>query len=125
MSEATVARKLRVLIVEDEWLIADNIAEDLQRLGYNVVGPASSVQSALEFVEKEKIDAGLLDFRLINETSEAIADEFARRGVPFAFLTGYSALELPRHLRDSLVLSKPVAPPEIASALEMLIGERV
>lgn len=108
MSEAThaeaTARKRRVLVVEDEWLIANDIADEVQRLGFDVVGPVASVRAALQLVDSEEADIGLLDFRLNNENSTPIADELTRRRIPFAFLTGCSARELPSHLRERVVL---------------------
>jgi CheY-like chemotaxis protein len=120
--EAPTGQRQRVLVVEDEWLIAGAIVFELERLGYEVIGPASSVQDALRRITEDtdnNIIAALLDFRLNDETSAAIADELVRREIPFAFLTGYSTRELPSHLhlRHAVILRKPATPQELGATV--------
>jgi len=59
-----VARNSRVLVVEDEWLIADEVCHQLLKAGYRVVGPVPSVHEALSFIGEDEVDAALLDYRL-------------------------------------------------------------
>jgi CheY-like chemotaxis protein len=132
MSEAThgaaTAGRRRVLVVEDEWIIAAAIVFELERLGYEVIGPTSSVEDALRHIAddtKDDIIAALLDVKLNKETTTAVADELARRQIPFAFLTGYSARELPFHLRSVTVLHKPATPQELEATLQYLVGVAV
>lgn len=98
----------RVLVVEDEWLIADYLQEVLQDAGYLVCGPAARVSQALQLIEEEHPDAALLDVHLRIETSVPIARALSEKSVPFAFMTGYSLNDLAHDLQDRPVLNKPV-----------------
>jgi CheY-like chemotaxis protein len=90
-----VARNSRVLVVEDEWLIADEVCHQLLKAGYRVVGPVPSVHEALSFIGEDEVDAALLDYRLNDKDSCQIAEELAAHDIPFAFLTGYDPRESP------------------------------
>jgi len=113
----------RILIVEDEALVALQLQQDLERAGHQVVGPARSLRHGLMLVSQEPIDAALLDVRLGQETSAAIAEQLLARAIPFAFTTGYADnVMLPDHLRQIPKLSKPYADGEIVKMLESLLG---
>ena len=79
----------RVLVVEDEPLIAMLVQEWLEELNCSVVGPAASVTGALELIAGVELHGAVLDVSLGKEKSFPIADELRKRGVPFAFATGY------------------------------------
>jgi DNA-binding response OmpR family regulator len=81
----------RILLVEDEYLIAIMAADMLEELGAVVVGPADTNERGLALIESESIDAALLDVNLNGDRSDPIADRLKGRGVPFAFVTGYGA----------------------------------
>ncbi|WEX76159.1 response regulator [Sinorhizobium numidicum] len=112
--------RARVLIVEDEWLIAEDHAASLREAGYQVVGPVPSVKTALQAIEKQEIDLALLDIQLRNETSLPVAERLNAKGVPFAFLTGYSDEKLPPDLKDREVIPKPVDAAFLAAAVARL-----
>jgi DNA-binding response OmpR family regulator len=77
----------RILVMEDDGLLAMHISDTLDELGQIVVGPARTVEDALAIMENERIDMALLDVNLGNgETSYPVADILSRQGVPFAFL---------------------------------------
>src|SRR4051794_17856289 len=104
MTEASGGQSLRgqdraVLVVEDEFLIATMIEDVLVRLGFRVVGPASSVGSALEAFSTATPDAALLDLNVRGEPIEPVAAALDERGIPFAFISGYSADALPSRWR--------------------------
>ena len=99
----------RVLIVEDEWLIAEDTASRLRAAGYQVVGPVSSVAAALRLVEADTVDVALLDIQLNGETSLPIAETLLARGTPFAFVTGFGQRDLPAPFRDCSVVPKPAS----------------
>ena len=80
---------VRVLLVEDSFLVAASISRMLEDLGCKVVGPVARVEEALEIVRETGCDAGILDVNLGVETSERVATEFLNRQVPFLFVTGY------------------------------------
>ncbi|MBO0742573.1 MAG: histidine kinase, partial [Hyphomicrobiaceae bacterium] len=114
----------RILIVEDEGLVALQLQQDVERAGHQVVGPARSLRHGLMLASQERIDAALLDVRLGQETSAAIAEQLLARAIPFAFTTGYADnVMLPDHLRKVPKLSKPYIGGEIIKMLNSLIGE--
>lgn len=90
-------RGRRLLVVEDEYLIAASLARALEGRGAEVVGPAGSVRDALALVEAEgdRLDGAVLDINLRDERVYPVADALAARGVPFVFLTGYDARVIP------------------------------
>lgn len=96
----------KILIVEDRYIIASEMAEHVDRLGGHVVGPSRSVAEAKRLLTGDKIDIGLLDVNLNGEMVFPLAEVMAARGVPFVFLTGYD--ELPAPWRDRPRLEKPV-----------------
>ncbi len=113
---------LRVLLVEDEMLVAWLLQDMLADLGCAVVGPAARVAQALAMVEAETFDAAVLDVNLNGQTSYAIADALTARGVPFVFSTGYAKDRLAEPYRSLMVLQKPFHEDELGAALETLIG---
>lgn len=98
---------LRILVVEDTFLVADLIVEQLQDCGCNVVGPAARVAKALALAEQEDLDGALLDVNLAGEYCFPVAAALHRRRVPFVFLTGYGEMALPIEFRAVPRLSKP------------------
>jgi DNA-binding response OmpR family regulator len=104
-----VSDRPRVLIVEDEWLIAEDTASRLRAAGYQVVGPVSSVAAALRLVEADTVDVALLDIQLNGETSLPIAETLLARGTPFAFVTGFGQRDLPAAFHDCRLLPKPAS----------------
>jgi CheY-like chemotaxis protein len=114
----------RVLVVEDEGLVALQLQLDLESWGYSVVGPGRNLDEGAALARTEKIDVALLDVRLGNQTSAAIADILLERRIPFVFATGYAdSAILPQHLRNVTKLSKPYAMDVIKQTVERLIGE--
>ena len=115
----------RVLVVEDEALVALQLQHDLEQAGHHIVGPARSLKHGLMLASQEHIDAALLDVSLGRETSAAIADQLIARNIPFAFATGYSDSSLlPEHLRETPRLSKPYVVTELRQIVDALIGDR-
>lgn len=100
---------IRVLVVEDDALLAFDLADELTSLGYAVVGPARDVEEAMALIAGEGCDIAVLDVNLGNGmTSEAIAVELRRRSIPFAIASGYAADQYPAIFRDAPLLPKPV-----------------
>ena len=108
---------LRILVVEDTWLIADAVREDLESWGCTVVGPVAALGAALEIVKQQDLDGAILDVNLGRTTSVPIADVLDRRGIPFAFITGYSDTAIPSRFREAPRLHKPHAPHELAATV--------
>ena len=107
-SQATLAG-LKVLVVEDSYLIAEHVSELLVRHGAQVVGPVARVASGLKLVEDGTLlDGALLDVNLDGELCFPIAAALARRHVPFAFLTGYDEAIIPSDFAAASRLGKPL-----------------
>ena len=112
----------RVLVVEDEVLVAWMLEEMLAELECMVVGPAVRVSQALAMVGTEAIDLAILDVNLNGEKSYAVADALAARRVPFVFSTGYAADSMPDKYRSSLILQKPYSQSDLSAALTRLLA---
>ncbi len=99
---------LRLLVLEDEPLIALMIADMLEDLGCVVVGPAGSVPHALALIERDPIDGALLDVSLGGgERSFPVAEELQKRNIPFVFVTGHGGAGLTGDFAAVQVLQKP------------------
>lgn len=108
----------RILVVEDEYLIADAVQIALQGEGAVVVGPAQSVRKALRLLDTEvHVDCAILDLNLGDEQVFPVADLLQARGVPFLFTTGYDAAAVPQAWRHVQRLEKPIEIAAIAHAL--------
>lgn len=103
----------RILVVEDEPLIALQIVKLLESAGVFVVGPAASISEALELTHGESFDFALLDVDLNGSRSFPLADVLDEQRRPYAFLTSFSASELPERFQGAPVLSKPISRPEL------------
>jgi DNA-binding response OmpR family regulator len=97
----------RILILDDEPLIAMMVEEWLTELGCEAVGPANSVSSALGLLQSASVDAAILDLSLGDENSHAVADVLLGLRIPFAFATGYGESGVASPFKDAPVLSKP------------------
>jgi CheY-like chemotaxis protein len=115
-------RALRILIVEDEMLVAMNIEDMLLELGHEVAGLASRLSGALSLAKEASFDAAMLDVNLAGETSFAVADLLVEQGIPFLFATGYGLQGIEERYRDRPVLQKPFRAADLAAALEALAG---
>lgn len=114
----------RVLVVEDETVISMFIEDALSGLGCHVVGPARRVQQALDLIERNSIDAAILDLNLGRDgDSYPIADALTLRGLPFVFSTGYGRQGLRPAYRGHACLAKPFAGMDLENALLRLLGE--
>ncbi len=112
----------RVLVVEDEPMIALDTAHALTEAGYDVIGPANSVASALALLAQSGCDAAVLDVNLGAYTAEPIAQELIRRGVPFIVTSGYTREQQPELMRTAPLLGKPVKPALLLAEIERCLG---
>jgi CheY-like chemotaxis protein len=114
----------RILIVEDEALVAIEIANVLSKASFEIIGPARNVAMALDLLKRLGCDAAVLDVNLGGETSEAIAAELGANGIPFITLSGYSQEEHPVVFVDAPALTKPLRPEFLIMELRKCIEKR-
>ncbi|WAP70148.1 response regulator [Jiella pelagia] len=119
--DAEIARRLSgrtVLVVEDEYFIADDITQALERLGATVVGPVATKTAAMQRLEDgSSVDLAILDINLNGQTVYPVADELARREIPFVFATGYDPTTIPDHYRELPRWQKPFDADALARVL--------
>ena len=101
------ASGLRVLVVEDENMIALLLEDMLVELGHTVVGPVARLDKALEMAQREAFDVAILDVNINGGEVYPIAEALAARGIPFVFSTGYDKKSLPAAYCDRPALQKP------------------
>ena len=108
----------RILVVEDEFLIAMQLEITLQNAGYQVLGPAPNVSAALRLLRTERPDGAVLDVDLTGEWVTPVAEVLRAMSVPFILASGYAAADLHAEpvLRDALNVGKP-------SKTELLLKE--
>jgi CheY-like chemotaxis protein len=106
-----------VLIVEDEWLIAEELKDQLQDMGHKPVGTAFNCSQALELLRHSKPDIAILDTQLGSETCEVVLNQCVRDGIPIIISTGHDEAHLPAFVGDQIMVSKPNAPNALAKAL--------
>jgi two-component SAPR family response regulator len=102
------ARPLKVLVVEDESLVALDIENMLEEMGCKVVASVPRLLGALDLASRLDFDLAVLDINLAGEVVYPLAFRLAARGIPFVFSTGYSTASLPPELNDRPILKKPV-----------------
>ena len=98
----------RILIVEDEPLIAMDLAASLAEAGFEVVGPAGRIDEALRLIGRARFDGALMDANLGGQAVDELAAALTRRNIPFAFVTGYGRESLPTAFAAAPMLTKPV-----------------
>lgn len=113
----------RILVVEDELLIAMTIEQLLLDEGCTVLGPAPSVGAALKLIDQDPPEAALLDVNLNGHLSTPVAEELLRRGIPHLLVTGYVDLVLADPvLKRAAYLSKPFTPAGLIRKMEEVFG---
>ncbi len=98
----------RVMVVEDEALVAMAVAETMTELGYSVVGPFSRVNDAIAALNDEPVAAAILDINLDGQLVYPLAEVLSSRGIPFIFVTGYGTESVDRRFAGITVLQKPI-----------------
>jgi CheY-like chemotaxis protein len=114
----------RVLLVEDEPIVAWLLKDMLVDFGCSVVGPAADVNQALAMIDAESIDVAVLDVNLRGQMSYPIADVLVARGVPFVFSTGYDKDRLLDGYRTIPTLQKPFHRSDLGDTLAKLLASK-
>jgi DNA-binding response OmpR family regulator len=97
----------RILVAEDEFLVAIQLEEDLIAAGWSVLGPFTSLQTATMAARQDQFDMAILDVNLNGEMVYPLATELKQRGVRLLLVSGYEAANLPEALRGLPRMSKP------------------
>lgn len=117
MAEHTL-RDHRILVVEDEYLLAMALQGELQELGAVVLGPVGNLDDALALIRSEpSINGAVLDINLSGRKAFPAADLLMERGIPFVFTTGYDDSVIPAHFGNAPKLQKPFDISKIVQAL--------
>ncbi len=124
VAEADRLQGLRLLIVEDEAIIAMMLEDMLDDLGCAVVASLRSVAAALDGIKQMEFDGAILDVNLRGERADPIADALAARGVPFIFATGYGEVGISDRFKGVVVLQKPFESTLLRRALLRGVAER-
>ena len=115
-------RACRILVVEDEYLLADELAQELADAGAEVLGPAPTIELALAaLAEKAAPDGAILDVNLGGVPVFPLADTLIERGVPLIFTTGYDPDTLPERFANVPKCGKPINVARITAAIERAI----
>ena len=113
---------LRVLVVEDEFLVATLIEDMLETAGCVVSGPIPRVAEALDVMNEGAYDAAILDVNLAGERVDPVANALSHRNVPFMFVTGYSTGALPADFAERPRLCKPFKMADLLDTLSDLVN---
>jgi CheY-like chemotaxis protein len=111
----------RVLLAEDQMLVAMHFEDMLVDLCCNVRGAVPSVAAALQVIRREPLDGAVLDVTLRDGQSFPVARELRARAIPFLFVTGYGNSTLPEDLQDAPWMAKPVSPARFARLVDELL----
>ncbi|HXV31987.1 MAG TPA: response regulator [Sinorhizobium sp.] len=111
----------RVLVVEDEFLVALQIEDDLTAAGYTVIGPFTSLNASIIASRTESFEIATLDLNLRGEFVYPLVDELLERGVPILLLTGYAVSDLPERYRALPRLTKPFDGAALAKQIRSLL----
>jgi CheY-like chemotaxis protein len=115
----------RILVVEDEVVIAMMVELWLADLGHELIGPAPNAATASALIEGGGIDAAILDVSLEGVRSYGIADALRTKGIPFAWGTGYSSRDIDARYRDAPIIAKPYSLEDFTRVVGALVAKGV
>ena len=121
MSEDAALRGRHVLVVEDEYMIAEELGACLREAGASVVGPVGTLEAAMSLAASHPVDVAVLDMNLAGVSVIPLAAALEARGVPFVFSTGYDASAIPIGFRDVPRCEKPISFRALKRALARLL----
>jgi DNA-binding response OmpR family regulator len=114
-------RGKRILVVEDDPLLAMAVEDVLRHAGADIAGPADTLNQAEELVAEDRLSAAILDIRLYDQEVWPVARQLAENGVPFLFYSGhFDRSTLPAEYADHPILTKPARSIQIVAALARL-----
>lgn len=122
---SSALNKCRILVVEDEYLLADELHMELERAGATVIGPAAGLSEALAVINAtQDIDGAVLDANLKGEMVFPAAELLQDRDVPILFVSGYDAMVIPERFTDTPRCEKPIGVRRILDALVRALPHR-
>jgi DNA-binding response OmpR family regulator len=114
----------RVLILEDEYFLANDLERALRAQGAEVIGPIADVSEAISQLGHAEFDAAVIDINLRDELAYSIADELVPRDIPFVFATGYGSEQIPKRFQNIKSWQKPYDIADIVAHIAGLCGSR-
>lgn len=111
----------QVMVVEDEYFLADDIRRELDSLGARIIGPVGEIEEASTLLQSEPVDAAVLDVNVANEMIFPFARQLRSRNVPFLFTTGYDRSVVGPEFDNVQLLVKPVDAEELVRELSNLL----
>lgn len=115
-------KNLSVLVLEDEFLIADEISSILEDAGHSVIGPSATVAAALSRLKEKTPDVAIIDANISGDSSAAVAERLRELDVPFCLCTGYRSHDLENEFGDVAIVPKPISPAAILDTIQSLAG---
>ena len=106
-------RVRKVLVIEDNYVVAAHLAAALEDDGFKVIGPVATAESAVCRIDDEALDGALLDVRLREGSAVDVASALRAHRVPFVIVSGYSRDMLPTELKDAPYIGKPMGQSEL------------
>ena len=116
-SQGTPLEGARVLIVEDEFFLADDLARALRDAGAEPVGPISTIAQAEELVASQRLDAAVLDLNLHGEMASDFVQKLSQSELPCLIVSGYGEDAIPDCVAGMARLEKPVSPSVVVESL--------
>jgi CheY-like chemotaxis protein len=112
----------RILVIEDEYFLAEDICTMLKELGADILGPVGDVGDAIGIVNSGQIiDGAVVDINLRNESIYPVAERLVARSIPFVFTSGYDKSAIQPRFKDIELFEKPINAPAMAQSLGRLI----
>ncbi|MGL4396806.1 MAG: response regulator [Hyphomicrobium sp.] len=110
-----------ILIAEDEPIVAVDLAQQLTKAGYQIVGPAKTAARALDLAQRTRCDAAILDYELCTADGETIVLYLSDKRIPFVFISGHPPAAMLRKYPGTPVITKPAAPDLIITIIRRLL----
>ncbi len=111
---------MNILILEDDWLIAEVLEEYLTELGCDITGPAMTIPAALELLTLARPDVAVLDTTIGSDTCHRVLEECKRQGIPIIISSGHAVEQLPVFAQGLPVLPKPYTADDVRRALDQV-----
>jgi DNA-binding response OmpR family regulator len=121
MNNGTALKGLRLLIVEDEALVAMMIQDVVCDAGAEVVGPAANIDMAMSALRDQSVDGAILDVNLSGERIDPVADFLRAHKIPFLFLTGYGKSGIGERFPSAAVVTKPFNDADLLKTVDRVI----